>query len=226
MVHVIGAGFGRTGTASLKAALERLGFGPCHHMFEVLADDGNLIVWEDVVSGRDLDWDEVFAGYRSVVDWPGVAYWRELIERYPQAPVVLTVRDPQRWYRSTHDTIYQVVKQDGPPPGADARAAAKVERMRPLLHKLIWEGTFGGWFEDADHAMQVFREHNAEVQHTVPDDRLLVFEPGQGWEPLCRHLGVAVPDEPFPHVNEGASTGTLIRDVLAQGRVPTFGGLG
>ena len=138
MLDVIGAGFGRTGTASLKVALEHLGLGPCHHMFEVVAHPELLPRWERVVAGEDVDWDEVLEGYRSTVDWPGCAYWRELMETYPHAKVILTVRDPERWYDSAYDTIYQFAAETGGDPQEDD-VVAGLQRMRPMVEKLIWE---------------------------------------------------------------------------------------
>jgi hypothetical protein len=220
MVDVIGAGFGRTGTASLKVALEHLGLGPCHHMFEVVAHPELLPRWERVVAGEDVDWDEVLEGYRSTVDWPGCAYWRELMETYPHAKVILTVRDPERWYDSAYDTIYQFAAETGGDPQEDD-VVAGLQRMRPMVEKLIWEGTFDDRFEDRAHAIGVFAEHNAEVRRSVPGDRLLVYQVDQGWQPLCDHLGVDVPADPFPHINQGQSIRELVQTVLAGGRLPT-----
>lgn len=212
MLDVIGAGFGRTGTASLKAALERLGFGPCYHMFEVLSAPERMSDWQRAVEG-DVDWDRVFAGYRSTVDWPGAAFWRELVEHYPKAKVVLSVRDPYRWYESTYETIYQFAAQPGPPPDGDAASWQQFrDRMLPTIREIIWDGTFGGRFEEKSHATAVFERHNAEIRDTVPADRLLVHHVAEGWEPLCDFLGVDVPPEPFPHVNErGSLHGTVLR---------------
>ena len=224
MVDVIGAGFGRTGTASLKVALEHLGLGPCHHMFEVVAHPELLPRWERVVAGEDVDWDEVLEGYRSTVDWPGCAYWRELMETYPHAKVILTVRDPERWYDSAYHTIYQLAAETGGDPGGDPQeddAVAGLQRMRPMVEKLIWEGTFDGRFEDRAHAIGVFAAHNGAVQRSVPSDRLLIFQVDQGWQPLCDHLGVDVPAEPFPHINQGQSIRELVQTVPAGGRPPT-----
>lgn len=218
MVDVIGAGFGRTGTASLKVALEHLGLGPCHHMFEVVARPELLPRWERAVAGEDIDWDEVFEGYRSTVDWPGCTYWQELMDAYPHAKVILTVRNPDRWYDSAYNTIYQFSVEPEP---EEPDAAPSLRRMRPMVEKLIWEGTFGGRFEDRAHAIRVFAEHNTEVQRRVPSDRLLVFQVDQGWPPLCDYLGVDVPAEPFPHINQGQSIRELVQTVLAGGRLPT-----
>lgn len=218
MVDVIGAGFGRTGTASLKVALEHLGLGPCHHMFEVIARHELLPRWERVVAGEHVDWDEVLDGYRATVDWPGCAYWQELTDAYPHAKVILTVRDPDRWYDSVYNTIYQL---NTATEAEDPDAAQRQRRMRAMIEKLIWDGTFGGRFEDRAHALGVFAEHNAAVRHRVPSDRLLVYQVDQGWPPLCDHLGVDVPAEPFPHINQGESIRELVQAVLAGERLPT-----
>lgn len=209
---------GRTGTASLKVALEHLGVDPCHHMFEVIARPELLPRWERVVGGEDIDWDEVLDGYRSTVDWPGCAYWQELMDAYPHAKVILTVRDPGRWYDSVYNTIYQL---SAAPETEDPDAALRRRRMRSMVEKLIWKGTFGGRFEDRAHALGVFAAHNTEVRRRVPSDRLLVYQVDQGWPPLCDHLGVDVPTEPFPHINQGHSIRELVQTVLAGEPLPT-----
>ncbi|MFR9729748.1 sulfotransferase family protein [Saccharopolyspora sp. MS10] len=215
MVEIIGAGFGRTGTASIKGALEHLGFGPCYHMFEVIAEPDRMRDWARALDG-DADWDRVLAGYQSTVDWPGCAFWRELVEAYPEAKVLLTTRDPQRWYDSTYNTIYQFVR-DPPGDSTDPFTA----KLRPTIERMIWNGTFDGRFEDRDHAIAVFERHNAEVRAAVPADRLLEYQVGQGWEPLCEFLGVDVPHEDFPHLNDSASIRDLAERVQNEGRFPS-----
>ncbi|MFI0373292.1 sulfotransferase family protein [Actinomadura sp. 1N219] len=212
-MKVIGAGFGRTGTASLKAALERLDFGPCYHMSAVIAEPRRVRQWLDIGEGQAADWDDVFAGYRSALDWPASSYWRELADHYPDAKVVLTVRDPERWYDSVASTIF-------------ARALAERRRL-PLRRRIVrWlvrrrspdfalyprmaratvmDRVFGGRIDDRDHVLDVFDRHIAEVKAAIPDGRLLVFDVAEGWEPLCAFLGVPVPDEPFPQSNERAA---------------------
>ncbi|MQA14841.1 MAG: sulfotransferase family protein [Pseudonocardiaceae bacterium] len=215
-MDVIGAGFGRTGTASFKAALEHLGFGPCYHMFEVLSAPERMQDWQHAVDGSNVDWDRVFAGYRATVDWPGAAFWRRLVEHYPQAKVVLSVRDPHRWWESTYNTIYQFAARDTAPPEmpeADWQHFRKT--LLPTIHEIIWDGTFGGRFEDEAHAIEVFERHNAEVQREVPADRLLVYEARDGWAPLCEFLGVDVPPEPYPHVNETGSLAATVQRVMS-----------
>ncbi|GAA4210147.1 sulfotransferase family protein [Actinocatenispora rupis] len=210
-MKVIGAGFGRTGTASLKAALDRLGVGPCFHMSEVFEHPDRVPYFRAAARGEAVDWDAAFAGYESTVDWPGAAFWRELAARYPEAKVLLSVRDPARWHASMRDTIL---------PAADAapeRARQLPELVAPMqmLQDVVWQGTFDGRGGDEAYATRVFTEHNAAVRREIPADRLLEYEVGQGWGPLCAFLGVDVPDEDFPHLNDGASFRQRIADRLA-----------
>jgi Sulfotransferase domain len=190
-LRIIGAGFGRTGTLSTKTALEELGFGPCYHMVETFRIPGATELWEAVVSGEPIAWSTIFDGYQATVDWPGCTFYKELMQTYPDAKVLLTVRDPERWYESVTNTIYRApngVSADNP----HAR----------MLSALVWEGTFNGKFEDKDYAIAVFNRHNDEVRQYVPAEKLLVYNVKEGWEPLCAFLGVAVPDKPFPHLND------------------------
>ena len=195
-LKVIGAGFGRTGTMSLKVALEELGYGPCYHMVELFEHPEHVERWEATVRGEPVDWEELFSGYRSSVDWPGVAFYKELAHRYPQAKVLLSVRDPERWYESTRKTIYTTVDHS-------PEMIAAVGPAPRLNDELIWKRTFGGNFEDRRHAIEVFERHNEEVKEHVPAERLLVYEVKDGWGPLCEFLGVEVPKaKPFPHLND------------------------
>ncbi|WP_231333298.1 sulfotransferase family protein [Actinomadura graeca] len=209
-MKVIGAGFGRTGTASLRAALETLGLGPCYHMHVVIDEPFRVGHWFDIGEGRPPDWDEVFAGFRSTVDWPAAAYWRELAAHYPDAKVVLTVRDPERWYESADATIFARERaRQGRRPLRHRVLQRLAERrspgvaLYPRMHKaIISDGVFGGRAGDRAHAIEVFRRHTEEVKAAIPPGRLLVYEVREGWEPLCAFLGVPVPDEPFPRVND------------------------
>ncbi|MDX1648263.1 MAG: sulfotransferase [Myxococcota bacterium] len=193
---VVGAGFGRTGTLSLKGALETLGLGPCYHMTEVFAHPEHVAVWRDATEGRPVDWDALFAGYGACVDWPACAFWRELAWRWPEAKVILTVRDPQRWYESVAKTIHLVMQRELPDD-----APEPVRAHLAMVRRLIEEETFDGRFEDRDHAIAVYEAHNRAVREAVPPERLLVYEVAEGWEPLCRFLDRPVPAEPFPRVN-------------------------
>lgn len=179
---------------SLKHALEELGFGPCYHMFEVVGQTDRLEMWLGLATGSTPDWDRVFDGYHSAVDWPASAFWRELADAYPKAKVVLTVRDPDRWYDSIEKTLYQQYLRVRPEGTLFAR----------MVGPLIWEGIFGGRF-DRESATARFRQHEHEVREAISADRLLVYRTGDGWGPLCEFLGVAEPAEEFPRSNDSAS---------------------
>jgi hypothetical protein len=194
-IRVIGAGFGRTGTLSLKQALEQLGFDKCYHMVEVFQNPDHLEQWTKATRGEPVDWPALFAGYRASVDWPSCNFWELQLEAFPDAKVILSERDPERWYDSVMNTIY--------PSSRKARDSAD-PAMKPwveMAFELIWDGTFHGRIEDREHAIDVYLAHNEYVKKQAPRDRLLVFEPSQGWEPLCEFLGCPVPDEPYPRVN-------------------------
>jgi Sulfotransferase domain len=209
-MRVIGAGFGRTGTTSLKAALEELGFGPSYSLSEVFANPEHLGFWEAASgsAGEKVGWEEFLAGYGVAVDWPACSFYEVLMEAFPEAPVILTVRDPPEWYESTRSTIYELRRlTTGPLPLRAAFAFAElfvpgVAGTVRLADRLVWEETFGGRFEDRAYAMEVFERHNEAVRRRVPPERLLVFDVREGWVPLCDFLGVEAPDEPFPRLNE------------------------
>lgn len=189
-LKVIGSGLGRTGTMSTKLALEQLGF-PCHHMVEVFMHPESLPLWIDAGNGKP-DWDAIFAGYTAMVDHPGCAYWRELMDFYPDAKVLHTVRDPDKWFDSTQATIFNPARPD-PPPGTP---------MAEFFGQL--QAWYGGDMHDRGFMTDFFRRHTEAVVAGVPKDRLLVFEVAQGWEPLCSFLGVPVPETPYPRENTTA----------------------
>lgn len=207
-LKVIGAGFGRTGTLSLKAALEKLGFGKCYHMVEALKKLRDMKLWSEIMQGGRAEWETLFNGYQAAVDWPAAAYYTDLMDLYPQAKVILTVRDPDSWHRSIMTTIYQ----------SRRKAVVQFARILPPLHRFldametrIWQGVFQNRLEDKDHAIDVFNKHIEEVKRMVPPEQLLIFEARQGWEPLCSFLNVPVPvDQPYPHRHKG----TMVRGFL------------
>lgn len=201
-MQVIGSGFGRTGTLSMKRALEELGFGPCYHMEEVLRSPARVAQWHTYATGGGADWHEVFSGFGSAVDFPASVVYRELMEAFPDAKVVHTVRDSDRWYASTHETIYQARSLT---PRWLRWLVPVVGRSSRMIDLLVWDGLFGGRFEDRDRAIEVFEEWTAEVIATVPPERLLVFDVREGWGPLCEFLGVLEPLGPFPRVNDRES---------------------
>ena len=194
-LELIGAGFGRTGTLSLKKAIDELGFGPCYHMMEVGRNPGHDAAWHALAEGGPRDWEGLFEGYRATVDWPACHFWRELVDRYPDAKVLLSLRESGAWWESVHRTIYRSMTQPIPE-GREGLA-----RHLRMARKIVLEDTFDGRFEDRDHAIAVFEAHNQAVIDAIPGDRLLVYRPGDGWGPLCDFLGCDVPAEEYPHVN-------------------------
>jgi hypothetical protein len=205
-LEVIGAGFGRTGTMSLKVALEELGFGPCYHMTEVFAHPEHVELWRAATQGKPLDWERIFGDYRATVDWPACTFYNELIVRYPDAKVILTVRDPQRWYESAYNTIYRITGAASSPvfylAGLLMPRARRMKQAHQMIVELIWERDFDGRFDDRKHAIETFERHNEEVKQRVPAEKLLVYEVKEGWGPLCEFLGVEERDKPFPHLND------------------------
>src|ERR671913_800204 len=183
---VIGTGFGRTGTLSLREALVRLGFGPCDHMLENFEHPERFPHWRDALkkkqSGEPIDWRPLLDGYRAIVDWPGAFFWRELIAAHPEAKVILTVRDPERWYDSARATIYAASQGRSASPAARllygllARANPHVGHGFRTVQETVWDGTMEGRFEDRAAAIRIFEEHNREVIAAVPPRRLLVFD--------------------------------------------------
>lgn len=187
-LEVIGAGLGRTGTESLKRALEMLGYGPCYHMYEVLPNMERVTTWRGIYTGSVTpDWDHVFDGYRATVDWPAAQYWRELAQACPKAKVVLSVRSPESWLASMEGTILPVIRGEDDP---------------GKLPALIGKALLDGRYDDPEHIMDAFRRHTTEVQATIAPERLLTYELGSGWEPLCAHLGCDVPGVPYPIGND------------------------
>ena len=205
-LQVIGSGFGRTGTMSLKRALEQLGFGPCHHMEEVLAHPEQVPHLQAVVAGRAVNWDEVFAGYRSQVDWPGAHVWRELAAAYPQAKVIHTVRSEGQWWKSFSNTIAALLTSSDPGP-----APPHIRTMMEVAAQFIGPQMLGG---DRETALMAYRRRTEQVRAAIPSERLLVFDVAEGWEPLCRFLGVPVPGTPFPRANSTEEFWKLVKGEL------------
>ena len=200
-LQIIGAGFGRTGTFSLKLALEALGFGPCYHMMEFFQRPQDAPLWEAAASGETVDWRSIFADYRATVDWPSCAFYEDLMRVYPEARVILTVRDPERWYESAINTIAN--RSRGANLDAPIESLSPQEQAnRHMITAVIWQGTFDDRFEDKQHAIAIYEQHIAQVKQRVPAAKLLVYEVSEGWTPLCDFLGVAAPtDIPFPYRN-------------------------
>ena len=198
-LKIIGSGFGRTGTLSLKAALEILGFGPCYHMQEVVKRPSHTKKWQQIGRGHKIPWESIFHNFQATVDYPASTYYQELLVAYPNAKVVHTVRDPERWYDSTAETIFR--SMDGLPFWA-YKLAWPMGHFIDLQEQIVWQGLFNGRFPDRTYAIQRFHDYTEEVKQHVPPEKLLIFQVKEGWKPLCDFLGVPVPDVPFPHIND------------------------
>ena len=186
---IIGAGLGRTGTMSLKLALEQLGLGPCYHMAEVFQNPAAPAWWEAVADGEAPDWETIFEGFRATVDWPSATFYKTLADAYPDAKVILTIRDPAAWFASTQATIF-----------ASDYTKAPANTFESMVRKVVGR-MFDMRMHDRDWVISVFERHNDEVRAAIAPERLLVYEVAAGWAPLCAFLGAPVPGTPMPKVN-------------------------
>jgi hypothetical protein len=193
-LRLVGAGVGRTGTKSLKEALELLLGAPCYHMMEVFSRPDDVPRWQEAVDTGSTDWDALFDGYAAAVDWPVGSFYKEVAARYPDAPVLLSTRPTDSWWKSAHDTIFNMGRL-GDVPEMKAWYTMTTDLFRTR---------FTDDLENEAECKRQFERHNAEVRATVPADRLVEWSPGDGWEPICAALGVPVPDAPFPHTNTTA----------------------
>lgn len=203
-LRVIGAGIGRTGTTSLKLALEQLGFDKCYHIEEVAKNPTHTSMWMDAANRKRVNWDALFDGYQAAVDLPIYPFYRELMAHYPDAKVILTLREPEEWYESASQTIFRV-----PPPtlmillrmmSVFSPQLRMLTKLEPVARKVGIEYFFNNDLSK-ENTIKVFNHHNDTVQRTVPPESLLVYDVKQGWEPLCHFLEVPVPDLPFPYKN-------------------------
>jgi hypothetical protein len=198
-LRIVGAGLGRTGTASLKAALEQLLGAPCYHMFELIEHPEGIEQWEEAVAGDAVDWGQLLGGYAATVDWPAAAFWREILAANPDAFVLLSTRDTaEKWWASMEQTIVRALAADVPTDRPDwaRRRAMNVAMMRARLTP--------GW-PDREATIDAYERHNAAVRSEVPAGRLIDWRPGDGWEPICNALGIAIPQQEFPHQNDAAA---------------------
>jgi hypothetical protein len=205
-VKLIGAGFPRTGTLSQKLALEMLGYGPCYHMVNVLADLPQAGLWEQALDG-EAPWSELLDGFSSTVDWPGGYFYKELMEEYPEAKVLLSTRDPEAWEQSMRTTVWDVRQgQSVMRLLSDARGLVDPDwaGFLRMVDGLLWtgDGSFAAGHAEPRQLIEGMHRHEDEVKRTVPPERLLVWSVTEGWEPLCEFLEVPVPDMPFPRVND------------------------
>ncbi|HEU5155697.1 MAG TPA: sulfotransferase [Streptosporangiaceae bacterium] len=222
-MQVISVGFLRTGTTTTKLALERLGFGPAYHLRVVEAEPWRAAHWVAAAEDRkSVDWERVFDGFESTVGDPAAPFWREIVDAFPSAKVILTVRDPQAWYESVSRTIIPVLAR---PPLAVRLLTWRSRRgdgedMLDKVHRMTWDVELEGRFGDRDYAIAAFEQRIADVRAHVPADRLLVYDVREGWSPLCKFLGVPEPDEPLPHENDRATFNRRQRRALVRELVP------
>jgi Sulfotransferase domain len=205
-MRLIGAGLPRTGTLTQKLALEQLGLGPCYHWVNVIADLDQVALWDKAMDGQ-APWELLFAGHNSTVDWPGGYFYRELADAYPEAKVLLSVRDPEAWERSFRETIWTMSHGDSLMPllaHARAEIDPRWERYLALVDRMFWgpQGTFAAGHAEPAQLIEQMLAHHEQVKRTVAPERLLVWEVGEGWEPLCEFLDVPVPADPLPHAND------------------------
>lgn len=208
-LKIIGAGMGRTGTASLKVALEALGVGRCYHMSEVLKNPESIKAWTRAAEGNG-DWDTIFNGYSATVDNPGCNFWKELAVQYPKAKVILTTRDANKWFESTNETIHSAV-------------FARFMKNSPfgeMIQKTMWD-RMENQMQNRDYMVDFFHRHSREIVDTIAAERLLVYQVSDGWEPLCEFLGVPVPNTEFPRINSRDET----KEMMAQLMTASGGGM-
>jgi len=216
-------------------ALEQLGFGPCDHIFQFMDQTDRARTWRGIGEGKRPDWPELFDGYQAAVDWPCAAYWQELADAFPKAKVILTVRDPEHWFDSTLSTMTRFpLRRHG---WVERSVFAMFSRLHPaslavpmMLDKILWDRVFDGRVfdgsnSDRQYAIDAYRRHNDQVKAYVPAERLLVLRVADGWEPLCAFLGVPVPAEPFPRVNDARAFNRRIAARVGSAVLRVAGGL-
>lgn len=226
MIKIIGAGLGRTGTMSLKLALEALGYNRCYHMSELLNDPSRLKYWKEFQKSGKTSYDDLFDGYMAAVDYPAAALYKDLYRQIPGCKVILTVRDPEEWYESVKRTIYSVSPKSFKEIASliyRAMTNKNVRRVGPVFQlndRLIWKKQFQGKFKDKAFAMDRFHQWNEEVINTIPEEDLLVMKISDGWEPLCAFLNKEVPKIEFPLSNKRQDFKQKVDNLFQEGRIP------
>jgi hypothetical protein len=197
-LKIIGAGLGRTGTHTLALALEKLNFGPCYTVNTLKKNPLHVAIWNEAISGKTVDWQSLYQGYGSAVEWPTVSFFPQVLQAFPKAKVILTLRDAKEWYESARATIFEALElsQYNPNPPGKNRPAVELTR------RLVLEIMFQGKYKDEAQAIEIYNQHNLQVREIVSEDRLLIYKITEGWLPLCEFVGVAVPNEPFPKSND------------------------
>ena len=218
-LKVIGSGLGRTGTLSLKTALEHLGFSPCHHMKEVAMSSKQIHWFWKASKGEKVNWRLVFDKFEAAVDWPAAAYYEQLSKEFPEAKIVMGVRDPEAWYRSVSETIYTVAPNI---PGWLKFIFPPAKKWVQMVEQTIWTNELEGRFEDKEFTIEFFNQRIKEVKQNIPSERLLIHRPQDGWEPLCGFLGVPIPKKPYPWVNEAKEIKRAVKALKVLKWLPAF----
>ncbi len=218
-LRVVGAGYGRTGTKSLQIALEILGYGPCYHMDKLLTTPEDLPLWLSAVESGN-GWEKVFSGYQSAVDFPACLYVKGISEYFPEAKIILTVRDPESWYSSAKGTIFarslgvwdRIYLAICAITSQRIRSLRKVEKF---IQEQVWDGCFGGRFLDKSYAIDNYLSHIDSIKQAIPKDNLLLFDPRDGWQPLCDFLQITnIPSDPFPYLNRQSDYRAWIKRII------------
>ena len=192
-LKVVGAGAGRTGTLSLKTGLEQLLGAPCYHMIEVFGHPEHLSMWRAAAEGEAVDWGLLLDGYAATSDFPACLFWREILDAHPSAVVVLSTRSSvEQWWQSASQTIFSIDGAQLPPEMAEWFD----------MWRVVATARFTPDWRDRQASIAAYERHNAAVRAEAPPGRLVEWRPADGWQPLCEALGVAVPDDPFPHLNK------------------------
>lgn len=221
-IKIIGAGHGRTGTTSLANALEMLGFGPCYHAFAVMKNPSSISYWQEIHATGTTDFETLFDGYQATVDYPGALVFKEILAHYPDAKVILTIRDTNAWYDSVHKTLWQDMPRTPEQKAAVAERIKTDEKFRAVapvfetVGKTLWgeEGFMEGRFPDREFITQKFEKWTQHVKASVPADQLLIYRVRDGWEPLCKFLGVPVPSEEFPRLNSAGTHKDKFEEII------------
>ena len=198
MIKVIGAGFGRTGTHSLATALEILGFRPCYHMLELQRNPNHINFWSKVLEKQNADWQEFFQPHNSTVEWPAVSFLSQILAAFPEAKLVLTLRDPDDWYESAADTIFDALEISLHNPNPDQQDQARFAR------RLILRRVFSNKYKDNDFVLGIYKRQISSAIEQVPREPLLLYCISEGWESLCAFMEIEPPGKPLPWVNKRA----------------------
>lgn len=220
-IKIIGAGFPRTGTSSLKVGLEMLGFDECYHMKNLLINPYKLPYWNELETKGTTNYEELFEGFQAIVDIPGYLYYQTLMDQYPNAKVILSTRDFDGWYDSINSTLVKAVY-----PNFDFKlmilrnaifrpVVFKSKKCVDMVKRTFFENQFEGNFSDKARAKELYYRHHETVKQTVPEDKLLIYKPGDGWEPLCTFLNVPVPEQEYPHLNKKENFRDMMGHLLA-----------